>query len=47
MPENCNANQDVTALNPCISTPWNLAGLYLPPGIVLIFSAIFLKKKII
>ena len=46
MSENCDANQDVAALNPCISTPWNLIGLYLLPGIVLISSAIFLKKKI-
>ena len=45
MSENCDLNQDVIGMNPCISTPWNLIGLYLLPGIVLINSAIFLKKK--
>jgi hypothetical protein len=46
--QDCNSNQDgIDALNQCppVETPWNLVGLYVLPGIVLLSSAIFLKKK--
>ena len=46
--QNCNVGQDGSeVLTQCPSTepPWNLIGLYLLPGIILIGSAIILKKK--
>lgn len=46
--QDCNSSQDaIDALKQCppMETPWNLVGLYVLPGIVLLSSAIFLKKK--
>lgn len=46
--QNCDVGQDgIEVLTQCPSTepPWNLMGLYVLPGIILISSAIILKKK--